>query len=157
MTRKLCIALLGLLIAAFILSIGVRNAGAQDTDDGGAADADAKTPPPTLATGTWCGPITDALHGSAGFFITFNQDERKLDGNWSTDILGFSGGNTGTFTGKIESDNTSVTLKLKQPKQRGGFLFKGTLINKHDLTGTYSTFDRDPADSGSANPESPCE
>jgi hypothetical protein len=162
MIRKLCIALL-LLIATSLVGVGAQVARAQDM--GGAnmggtdmdtGEADVKTPPPTLATGTWCGPITDALHGSGGFFITFNQNKAKLDGTWSTDVTGFSGGKTGTFTGKIKSDGETVTLKLKQPGQKGGFMFMGTLINDHNLTGTYSTFGRKPADSGSLNPESPC-
>jgi hypothetical protein len=156
MNRKSYIALLGLLLAAFILSIGAQTARAQDMDDGGADEPEAKPPVPTLATGGWCGSMTDALHGTGAFFMDLNQNKRNLDGTWSTDISDFSGGKSGTFTGKIESDNTTVTLKLKQSGQKGGFLFKGTLINNHNLTGMYSTFGRKPADSGSASPESPC-
>lgn len=162
MIRKSYIALL-LLIATFLVGMGAQMACAQDMGgmdmggtDMGSDEADTKTPPPVLATGVWCGSITDALHGSGGFFITFNQNKAKLDGTWSTNVSGFSGGKAGTFTGKIKPDGESVSLKLKQPNQKGGFMFNGTLINNHNLTGTYSSFGRKPSDSGSLNPESPC-
>jgi hypothetical protein len=160
MSRKSYIALLGFIIATFIVGMGARSARAQDMGgmgiggmEMGNGEADAKTPPPILATGEWCGPLTDMDFGKGGFFITFTQKSRKLSGTWFTNIKGFIGG---TFTGHIDSDGETVVLKLKQPKAKGGFMVFGTFVNNHNMTGNYSTFGRKTSDSGSLNPESPC-
>ncbi len=60
-----------------------------------------------------------------------------------------------TFTGHIESNGTTVTLKLKQAHQKGGIPVFGTFINHHNMTGNYSTFGRKTSDNRSLNPESP--
>jgi hypothetical protein len=58
--------------------------------------------------------------------LLHHQKKAKLEGNWSTTVVGFSSANIGTLTGKIKPDGVTVTFKLKQLKQKGGFMVNGT-------------------------------
>jgi hypothetical protein len=98
-------------------------------NDQGAAESDTKVAPILIATGVeWCGQQVDNTLGTAGFFITFDkQDKYKLSGVWNSDVPGFqkdkNGYEGGTFTGRIsKSDGETVTPKLKQKGIKGGFV-----------------------------------
>ena len=164
MTRKSRITLLVLLVATLVVGVSVRIARTQDMggmdmggDDMGSDESDTKTPPPALATGEWCGPMDDTTLGkSGGFFMDLSQKKRNLSGTWTTDISGFPGGKTGKFTGHIESNGTTVLLKLKQPHMNGGFMVTFTIVNDHNMTGSYTSFGRKTLDGGTLNPQSPC-
>ena len=142
---------LALFLPARLLTLGQPNTGvawaqdAPDSDDSADVSTEPATAPPNIE-GDWSGSIDDNNPdiGEHTFSIDVFQKNSKFKGEWET-----GNGGSGTFKGKIKSDGTSLTFKLKQKHSKCHLTSEGTLgltatpdvsvVQEPEISGQYKT------------------
>jgi hypothetical protein len=97
--------------------------------------------PPSIA-GTWSGELNDASFGLHTFTLDIFQKKAKIRGDFLIDSV-----KQGAFKGKIEVDQTTVTLELK--RHHCAVAATASLSNSNTkLIGTYTSKHCNNASSG---------
>ena len=104
-----------------------------DADVGENVPSEPAVAPPNVQ-GMWSGSFDDPALGM--FNITFDifQNQSKLAGTFTTSVNAH-----GAFKGKIASNGTTITLKLRQNHHPCRVTAVGTLVDPADIMGTYTS------------------
>lgn len=106
---------------------------ATDADVGENVSSEPAVAPPNIQ-GTWSGTFDDPALGVFDITLDIFQNKSKLVGTFTTSVHAH-----GTFKGKVASDETTITLKLRQSHHPCKVTTVGTLVDATDITGTYTS------------------